>query len=82
MTIAAAKRGGDVPPKARKVFIQKHVTAKPTAGKSAASAGMKPFGFALVGMGASDKGVWPSLMRLKNTGYHVFYDMRPVDRDG
>lgn len=82
MTIAAAKRGGDVPPKARKVFIQKHVTAKPTAGKSAASAGMKPFGFALVGMGASDKGVWPSLMKLKNTGYHVFYDMRPVDRAG
>lgn len=82
MSITAAKRGGNVLPEARTVFTQKPVAAKPTTDKSAAGAGMKPFGVGLGGMGASGKGVWSSLMKLKHTGYHVFYDMQPIDRAG
>lgn len=82
MSITAAKRRVNVQPEARAVFIQKHAAAKPAVAKSAAGAGMRPFGVALVGMGATGKGVWSSLMKLKSTGYYVFYDMQPVDRAG
>lgn len=82
MSLTAAKQGRSFLPAARADFIQKHVAAKPTVDKSAAGVGTKPFGVALVGMGATGKSNWPSLMKLKNTGYYVFYDMQPVDRAG
>lgn len=82
MSITAAKRGGNVLPESRTAVNQKHVAATRVVDKPGARAGMKSFGAPLVGMGATSKGVWSSLMKLKNTSYYVFYDMQPVDRAG